>query len=102
MRPRLTTTRQVADEALYRSSISVGGGGITQLTGQVTAGPGAGVQAAIVAAQEGNIFYIDPMGSDVTGNGNEFNPFATYWSGTAPANVADALDRIAAKVGPIP
>lgn len=52
--------------------------GITQLTGQVTAGPGTGSQAAKVAAQQANILYVSETGSDVSGNGNLFNPFATY------------------------
>ena len=53
-------------------------GGITQLTGQVTAGPGSGSQAAKVAAQQANTLYVSTAGSDISGNGNIFNPFATY------------------------
>jgi hypothetical protein len=89
---RDTTTRQVADDALYRSENSSGGGGggITQLTGQVTAGPGSGSQAATVAGKQKSIFYVAIGGSDASGTGNLFNPFATYNAAAAAAIAAGA------------
>jgi hypothetical protein len=54
-----------------------GGSGITQLTGQVTAGPGSGSVTAKVAASMAPTVYVSNTGSDVTGNGNWFNPYAT-------------------------
>jgi hypothetical protein len=56
MSPRtyLAITRSVADEALLRASKSGGGGGgITQLTGDVLAGPGSGAVSSTVVRVNG-------------------------------------------------
>jgi hypothetical protein len=67
-----------------------GGGGITQLTGQVTAGPGSGSVAAKIAAQAEHTLYISTSGSDSTGNGNIYNPYATYAKCAAVATAGGA------------
>ncbi len=84
------TSRLVAENGLYLppSTPGGGGGGITQLIKQVAAGPGSGVQAATVISQQSNTLYVSVNGSDVTGNGNLFNPFATYAKAAAVANAA--------------
>jgi hypothetical protein len=83
------TSRLVAENGLYMPpSMAGGAGGITQLTDQVAAGPGVGSVPATVIAQQSNTLYVSIDGSDVTGNGNIFNPFATYAKAAAVANAA--------------
>jgi hypothetical protein len=83
------TTRLIAENGLYMPpSMAGGAGGITQLTKQVAAGPGVGSVPATVIAQQSNTLYVSIDGSDVTGNGNIFNPFATYAKAAAVANAA--------------
>jgi hypothetical protein len=61
------TTRQVADDALYRAGTGGGGGGgIIQLTGDVLAGPGTGSQSTIVVRVNGAT--VPAAGALTTGN----------------------------------
>jgi hypothetical protein len=73
-----TLARNLADEALQRSIHSSGGGsGITQLTGEVLAGPGSGAQVATVPGGYASTYYVTPSGNDTTGNGTIYKPWAT-------------------------
>ena len=46
---------------------------------------------------------VVPLLTDATGAGASYTPAnLVNWSGVAPSSLADALDRIAASVGPIP
>jgi hypothetical protein len=70
--------KTIADEALLRSVHNGGGGGgITQLTGEVMAGPGSGAQVATVAGGYEGALYVTPTGNDTTGNGTIYKPYAT-------------------------
>jgi hypothetical protein len=65
----LRTTREVAEDALYRGTNSSGGGGgsgITQLTGDVLAGPAVGTTPATVVRINGATVPV--AGLLVTGN----------------------------------
>lgn len=78
--PSSTTAAVTAIAYGWEGNCCTGGstGGITQLTNQVIAGPGSGSVVAKIAAQETPVAWVSTTGSDVTGNGNLFNPFATY------------------------
>jgi len=67
MRGFPVTTRKVAEEALIRATNESGGsGGITQLTGDVLAGPGSGSVAATVVRLTGSAGVVDvPNGTDL-------------------------------------
>lgn len=57
-----------------------GGGGDVELSGQVTSPLTAlpGPVPTTIVAQEDHVLYVSLTGDDSTGNGNLFNPFATY------------------------
>jgi hypothetical protein len=78
----------IADEALLRAvhGGGGGGGGITQLTGDVTAGPGSGAVAAIVARANGATI---PAAGGLT-PGNVLQVTGASALGYAPVNLASA------------
>jgi hypothetical protein len=87
---QIQNTRRLADEALLRSRSAGGAGGIDQLTGEVTAGPGTGSQVARMGPRPvaSQIVYVNKGGSDATGNGTIGLPFLTI--GAAQASITDA------------
>jgi hypothetical protein len=81
----------LADEALLRSRQAEGADGITQLTGDVLAGPGAGSQAATVVAASGAAGVL-PVRSKISMQ-TSVNPVAT----SAQLNVANNSMIVAAR-----
>jgi hypothetical protein len=64
-------------------------GGVNQLTGQVTAGPGSGAQAATVVIPQANQFYV-AVGASDSNPCNLANPCATYAHAASLAVTAGA------------